>query len=56
MSVPTAGGKSRYLTTVTHKTSSEKLSWLNNTIMTFEGVGDFATMEVSGDLYHWRER
>ena len=54
MSVPIGAGRSRYLTTVTHKTSSERLQWVNTAIMTFEGEGDFSSMEIAGNLYHWK--
>ena len=54
MSVPIGGGRSKYLTTVTHKTTSERLAWVNAALLTFEGEGDFASMEIAGDLYHWK--
>lgn len=53
MSVPIGGGRSRYLTTVTHKTTAARLDWINTAIMTFEGEGDFGSMEIAGDLYRW---
>lgn len=54
MSVPLAPGRVRFRTTATLKTTSPRLSWLNTTIVAFEGEGDFSTMEVVGKLYEWQ--
>ncbi len=54
MSVPLAPGRVRFGTTVTFKTRSEKLGWLNMTMGAFEGEGDFSTMEIVGKIYEWK--
>lgn len=53
MSVPLAPGRVRFRTTATLKTAAAKLSWLNTTVLAFEGKGDFSSMEVIGKLYEW---
>lgn len=53
VSVPLTPGRVRFRTTGTLKTTSPKLSWLNTTVMAFEGEGDFSSMEVVGKLYEW---
>ena len=54
MSVPIAPGRVRFRTIVTFKATSPRLSWLNTTVVAFEGEGDFSTMEVVGKLYEWQ--
>ncbi len=54
MSVPLAPGRAQFRTTTLFKTASARLSWLNTSIIAFEGEGDFSTMEVTGKLYEWR--
>jgi hypothetical protein len=53
MSVPLAPGRVKFRTTVTLKSTSPNLTWVNTTPMAFEGEGDFSTMEVVGKLYEW---
>ena len=53
MSVPLAPGRVRFRTTATLKTTSSKLTWINTTVLAFEGEGDFSSMEVVGKLYEW---
>jgi hypothetical protein len=53
MSVPLAPGRVRFRTTATLKTTSAKLTWINTTVLAFEGEGDFSSMEVVGKLYEW---
>lgn len=54
MSVPLAPGRVRFRTTATLKTTSSKLTWINTTVLAFEGEGDFSTMEIIGKLYEWK--
>ena len=51
MSVPLAPGQVRFRTTATIKTASPQLSWINTTVLAFEGEGDLSTMEIVGKLY-----
>ena len=54
MSVPLTPGRVRFRTTGMLKTAAPKLSWLNTTVVAFEGEGDFSTMEIVGKLYEWQ--
>jgi hypothetical protein len=54
MGLPLASGRVKFWTTVTLKSSSPKLAWINTTPMAFEGEGDFSAMEVVGKLYEWQ--
>jgi hypothetical protein len=54
VSVPLMPGRVRFCTTATLKTASPKLSWLNTTVVAFEGERDFSTMEAVGKLYEWQ--
>ena len=49
MGAVTTQGQTRVRTTVTFKTSAQKLAWLNITIASFEGEGDFS--EATGKFY-----
>ena len=51
MGLPLAPGRIKFRTTVTLKSTSSKLAWVNTTPMAFEGEGDFSAMEVVGKLY-----
>lgn len=53
MSVPLTPGRVRFRTMGTFKTTAPKLSWLNTTVVAFEGEGDFSSMEVIGKIYEW---
>lgn len=49
MGAVTNQGQTRVRTTVTSKTAAQHLAWLNITIASFEGSGDFS--EVTGTCY-----
>jgi len=53
MSVPLGPGRRRTRTTVTFRTTSERLAWLNTTIGAFEAESDLSTMEIVGKNYEW---
>ena len=54
MGVPLGAGRVKFRTTVTLRSSTAKLAWVNTTPIAFEGEGDFSTMEVRGTLYEWK--
>ena len=49
MGAVTDQGQTRVRTTVTFKTTAQQLAWLNITIASFEGGGDFS--EATGTFY-----
>ncbi len=49
MGAVTSQGQTRVRTTVTFKTAAQQLAWLNITIASFEGSGDFS--EATGTFY-----
>lgn len=53
MSVPLAGGRVRFGTTVKFRSPSESYAWLATTMCGFEGEGDFSTMSITGRVYEW---
>ena len=54
MSVPLGPGRRRVRTTVTFRTTSERLAWLNTTVGAFEAEADLSTMEIVGKNYEWK--
>jgi hypothetical protein len=48
------GGKSRRLTTYTCMTASQKLGWLNGSILVREGDGDTGLPTFRGTAYEWK--
>ena len=54
MIVPIGPGRSRVRTTVTFRTTSQRLASLNTTVGAFEAEIDLSTMEIVGKNYEWK--
>lgn len=54
MGAPLSPGRSRVQVTVTLRTTSPKLAWVNTTIAAFEGEVNDAEMGIAGRIYGWK--